>query len=236
MTAGCETTGGIRNGQGALELGKHRKTLTQTNENPKKSVSRSHEQVRIIDSKTGRKSAHKSMKNRPKTSENRRKIDFGSLWALWVVPRRFLFLVEQRKNGLRAPIWVVLGAKLAVLAAMLAVLGAMLAARDGPNGARKRPRGLFERGRKLERRPYRFFVAFWYDCGKPEPQFSSASAVFRTLRTKLAPSAPRRRKTTKIDVFRSPKSSPGASKQSSGGLRRAQRRARTSEVSPNFQK
>ena len=99
MTAGCETAGGIRNGRGALELGKHRKTLTQTNENPKKSVSRSHEQVRIIDSKTGRKSTHKSTKNRPKTSENRRKIDFGSLWALWVVPRRFLFLVEQRKKA-----------------------------------------------------------------------------------------------------------------------------------------
>ena len=144
----------IRNGRSALEIGKHRKTLTQTNENPKKSVSRSHEQVRRIDSKTGRKSTHKSTKNRSKTSENRRKIDFGSLWALWVVPRRFLSLVEQRKNGLRAPIWVVLGTKLAVLAAMLAVLGAMLATRDGPNGARKRPRGLFERGRKLERRLY----------------------------------------------------------------------------------
>ena len=46
------------------------------------------------------------------------------------------------------------------------------------------------------------FRRFCYDRGKPEPQFSSASAVFRTLRTKLAPNAHGSRKTTKIDIFR----------------------------------
>ena len=90
---------------------------------------------------------------------------------------------ERARDRLLTPSWAVLAAKLAVLAAMLAVLDAKLAARDAPNGARSRLRALFERVRKLERRSYRFFVVFWYDCGKPEPQFSSARAVFRTFFT-----------------------------------------------------
>ena len=95
-----------------------------------------------------------------------------------------------------------MAAKITVLAAMLAVLDAKLEPRDAPNGARSRLRALFERVRKFERRSYRFFVVFWYDYGEPEPQFSSASAVFRTFRTNLAPNAHGSRKTTKIDIFR----------------------------------
>ena len=101
-------------------------------------------------------------------------------------------------NGLGTPSWAVLAAKLAVLAAMLAVLDAKLAARGSPNGARSPLRT-----RAQARTAFvSIFRRFCYDRGKPEPQFSSASAVFRTLRTKLAPNAHGSRKTTKIDVFR----------------------------------
>ena len=99
-----------------------------------------------------------------------------------------------------------MAAKMAVLAAMLAVLDAKLGPRDAPNSARSRLRALFERVRKFERRSYRFFVVFWHVRGRPELQFSSASAVFRTLRTELAPNARERRKSSKIQSFRSPKS------------------------------
>ena len=90
---------------------------------------------------------------------------------------------------------------------MLAVLDAKLAARGAPNVARS-----FLRTRAQARTAFvSIFRRFCYDRGKPEPQFSSASAVFRTLRTKLAPNARERRKNSKIDGFRPPKTSPGPS-------------------------
>ena len=134
-------------------------------------------------------SKEKLKKNRSKTSKNRRKIGFGRRWSLQVVPSRSRVARERAWDGLRAPSRAGLAAKLAVLAAMLAVLDVKLAARDGPNSVRSRPRALLEHVRKLKRRWYRFFIVFWYDRGKPEPQFSSASAVFHTLRAKLAPNA-----------------------------------------------
>ena len=176
----------------------------------------------------------KSTKKPTKSRKNRRKIGFGRFWALRVVPRRPWIAPERSRDGLRRPNGGAWGAKLAVWAAMLATVAAKLAAQDAPNGARGRPRALCERVRCLEQRSSRFFVVFWCDGGTPEPQFSSASAVFCTLRTKFAPNARRRRNSTKIEGFRPLKSSPGASKSNSDGPRRAQSRTGTVEVSSNF--
>ena len=181
-----------------------------------------------------RRREEKSTKKPTKTRKNRRKIGFGRFWALRVVPGRSWIAPERSRDGLRRPNGGAWGAKLAVWAAMLATVGAKLAAQDAPNGARGPPRALCERVRCLEQRSSRFFVVFLCDGGTPEPQFSSASAVFCTLRTKFAPNARRRRNNTKITGFQPRKSSPGALKSNPDGPRRPQSRAGTVEVSSNF--
>ena len=167
--------------------------------------------------------SEKTTKNQPKTCKNRRKIGFGRLWALRVVPNRSGVARERAWDGLRAASW-------AVLAAMLAVLDAKLAARGSSNGARKPSSNACASSNGVRIDFSSFLLRSWKartSIFVSQCSVSYTSHEVSTERARVTKNHENRR-------FSASKSTPGASKSSSGGPWRAKNRARICEEPPNF--
>ena len=125
-----------------------------------------------------RKSTENRAKNHRKNCENSIKNDEKSVLAAFGRSGSLRRRAETRSARARDAKVGRLGRQVDRLGRHVGRLGRQIGSPDVPNSAGDHPGTLFEHVRKLERRSHRFFVVFQYVRGRPEPQFSCASAMF----------------------------------------------------------